>query len=107
MGMRAAGVAAATAAVLGGALVATAPAASAAPAAPAAGGTAPACIGRYVTNTPEGFDVHLTNNCGKTMRVQVVVEYAGDSPCYKLAAGASKLYIYEGVLGRYDRAAVC
>ncbi|MBC2866061.1 beta-Ig-H3/fasciclin [Streptomyces mexicanus] len=107
MGMRATGVAVVTAAVLGGALAATAPAASAAPAAPAAGGTAPACISRYVTGTVNGFDVLLTNNCGKTMRVKVVVKYASDSPCYTLRAGADKLYTYEGITGEYDRTAVC
>ncbi|MGH4031049.1 beta-Ig-H3/fasciclin [Actinomycetota bacterium Odt1-20B] len=78
-----------------------------APAAHAADGTAPACINRYVTDTPNGFDVDLTNNCGRTMRVKVVVNYAGDSPCYTLGAGQSKLYIYEGVTGTYDRTVVC
>ncbi|MFE0104897.1 beta-Ig-H3/fasciclin [Streptomyces sp. NPDC059009] len=78
-----------------------------APAAHAADGTAPACINRYVTDTPNGFDVDLTNNCGRTMRVKVVVDFAGDSPCYILGAGQSKLYIYEGVTGTYDRTVVC
>ena len=95
------------AAALTGALAFTAPAASAAPAAPAAGGTAPACISRYVNGTVDGFDVLLTNNCGRTMRVQVVVKYASDSPCYTLRAGAQKLYSYEGITGQYDRTAVC
>ncbi|GGZ30312.1 beta-Ig-H3/fasciclin [Streptomyces poonensis] len=93
---------AAAAATVG--LAVTAPTASAAP---AAGGTAPACIGRYVDGDPDGFTVLLENNCGKTMRVQVVVAYAPDSSCYTLSAGASKLYTYRGITGVYDRTAVC
>jgi hypothetical protein len=98
---------AAAAAVLTGALGAAAPAAAAATASPMAGGTAPACIDRYVTGTPNGFDVLLTNNCGKTMRVKVVVKYAHDSKCYTMKKKAQVLYTYEGITGQYDRTAVC
>ncbi|MBC9715744.1 beta-Ig-H3/fasciclin [Streptomyces sp. TRM66268-LWL] len=79
----------------------------ASPTAYAAGGTAPACINRYVTDTSKGFDVLLTNNCGYTMSVQVVVNNAGDSKCYVLANRATALYIHESVFGTYDRTAVC
>ncbi|MDG9723528.1 beta-Ig-H3/fasciclin [Streptomyces sp. DH41] len=92
----------ATAAAVGGSLALSAPAAHA-----AAAGTAPACIGRYVTGTPSGFDVNLSNNCGKSMRVKVIVNNAGDSPCYTIANNSSKLYIYEGVFGTYDRTVTC
>ncbi|AJP05955.1 beta-Ig-H3/fasciclin [Streptomyces cyaneogriseus subsp. noncyanogenus] len=94
--------AAVTAAAIGGSLAVSAPAAHA-----AAAGTAPSCIGRYVTGTPEGFDVHLTNDCGRTMRVKVIVNNGGDSPCYTMAHGTSKLFIYEGVFGSYDRTVTC
>ncbi|MBC9715743.1 beta-Ig-H3/fasciclin [Streptomyces sp. TRM66268-LWL] len=77
------------------------------PAAYAAGGTAPACVNRYVTNTPNGFDVLLTNKCGRVMSVQVVVNNAGDSPCYVMSPNVSKLYIHESIFGTYDRTAVC
>lgn len=78
-----------------------------APSAYAAGGTAPACIQRNVYETSKGFDVSLQNNCGKTMRVQVVVNSGSDSTCYIAAAGASWIYVYEGIFGSYSRTAVC
>lgn len=78
---------------------------SAAPAAAAT--TAPSCIGRMVTETTNGFDVLLTNNCSGTRSVRVVVSLAPDSGCYKLARGANALYIYTGILGNYDRTVNC
>ncbi|OEV03926.1 hypothetical protein [Streptomyces oceani] len=102
-----------SAVAIGGAGLLTAPTASAAPSGSVAppgsdvAGTAPACVDRYVTGTPNGFDVLLTNNCGKTMRVKVVVNNSGDSPCYTMGAGGTRLYVYEGVLGSYDRTVVC
>jgi hypothetical protein len=90
------------AAVVGGGLALCAPVAHA-----AATGTAPACVDRYVTGTPEGFDVLLTNNCGRTMRVKVIVDNGGDSPCYTMANGSTRLFTYEGVFGTYDRTVTC
>lgn len=78
---------------------------SASPAAAAT--TAPSCIGRMVTETTNGFDVLLTNKCSGTRSVKVVVSLASDSPCYRLARGASTLYIYTGILGNYDRTVNC
>ncbi|HEY9438800.1 MAG TPA: beta-Ig-H3/fasciclin [Streptomyces sp.] len=100
-------VVAATTAAIGGVLLST-PTAQAAPATrAAAAGTAPSCIGRYVTGTPNGFDVDLSNNCGSTMRVKVIVDHGGDSPCYTMSNGSRKLFIYEGVFGTYGRTVVC
>ncbi|MEU9619398.1 MULTISPECIES: beta-Ig-H3/fasciclin [unclassified Streptomyces] len=73
----------------------------------AAGGTAPACIERYVNNDQDGFSVGLYNYCGKTMRVQVIVDYAPDGPCYTIAKDGYKHYRYDGILGLYSRTAVC
>jgi hypothetical protein len=73
----------------------------------AAGGTAPACVIRSVSNEIDGFSVYLENTCTNTMRVQVIVSYAPDSPCYTLSPGESEVYLYEGILGIYDRTAVC
>ncbi|MFE2050930.1 beta-Ig-H3/fasciclin [Streptomyces sp. NPDC059459] len=87
------------AAAFGAASGLTAPAAHAA--------TAPACVGRYVLNDERGFYVFLSNNCAKTMRVQVIVDWAPDSPCYTIAAGGEKTYRYNGILGLYDSTAVC
>jgi hypothetical protein len=99
--------AAATAAIGGAFAAPAAHAASTTAPAPLAGATAPACISRYVTGTVDGFDVLLTNNCGKTMSVRVVVSSAPDSPCYVMSAGSHVLYTYEGIFGNYDRTAVC
>ncbi|MGW0606404.1 beta-Ig-H3/fasciclin [Streptomyces sp. NPDC002644] len=73
----------------------------------AAAGTAPACVKRYVNPTHEGFDVHLTNDCSKTMRVRVVVDNAGDSPCYSLNPKASVIYAHESITGSYERTVTC
>ncbi|MFE6555070.1 beta-Ig-H3/fasciclin [Streptomyces sp. NPDC057746] len=78
-----------------------------APAAQAAGGTAPACITRVVNGTSDGFSVYLDNNCGKTMRVKVVVDSGGDSPCFTMSAGSSRLWYYTGVFGQYGRTVTC
>ncbi|MFB7256092.1 hypothetical protein [Streptomyces nojiriensis] len=50
-----------------------------------------------VGNHADGFDVHLTNNCTRTMRVQVIVDYAPDSACHVLPRGADTWYSYEGI----------
>ncbi|MFE4054561.1 beta-Ig-H3/fasciclin [Streptomyces sp. YIM B13518] len=76
-------------------------------AAQAAGGTAPACVSRYVRDSVEGFDVAITNNCTKTMRVQVVVSGDSDSPCYTLSPGEFEAFQYTGIFGKYERLAVC
>ncbi|GAA2603394.1 hypothetical protein ACWCO0_25645 [Streptomyces tubercidicus] len=89
-------------------LTATAPVASAASAnTPAAGGTAPACVSRDVWGAVGGFDVAIQNNCTKTMRVQVIVSFGADSPCYTLARGQFEAFAYRGITGRYERVAVC
>jgi hypothetical protein len=99
-------VAAAATAAIGGFIV-SAPAAQASVSTAAAGGTAPACIARVVDGTSDGFSVYLDNNCGKTMRVKVIVDSGGDSPCYSMAAGSSRLWYYHGVFGQYGRTATC
>ncbi|MFI2432520.1 beta-Ig-H3/fasciclin [Streptomyces sp. NPDC018693] len=80
---------------------------AAAPVAHAAGGTAPACIMRYVHGADDGsLKVHLTNYCQRTMRVQVVIASGTDSPCYVMPDRSVKVYTYWG-LGSYERTAVC
>lgn len=91
---------AALTAAVGGVFVASSPAAH------AAGGTAPACVARGVDYDPAGFFVHLTNNCTRTMRVQVIVRLGSDSPCYSMQRGTSKTF-WHGGIGAYDRTAVC
>lgn len=95
-------VAAAAALLSGGAAVASAaPLASA-----AAGGTAPACIARYVYDLGGSTSyARITNNCGKTVRVQVIWDWAQDSSCYSLGAG--KVFTASSNFGSYNRTIVC
>lgn len=90
----------AAALAIGGAATAFSPAAYAAT-------NSPSCINRYVTGTTNGFDVMLTNKCGKTMRAKVIVNNGGDSPCYTMAAGSTALFHYVGVFGTYERTVGC
>ncbi|MEU3553786.1 beta-Ig-H3/fasciclin [Streptomyces fragilis] len=69
--------------------------------------TAPACVQPYVNPTHEGFDVDLANECANAMRVRVVVDNAGDSPCYALTPGASVIYAHESITGAYERTVTC
>ncbi|MEV6056534.1 beta-Ig-H3/fasciclin [Streptomyces sp. NPDC052107] len=99
-------VSAAVTAAIGGFII-VAPPAQAAGDSAAAGGTAPACIYRMVDGTPDGFSVYLSNNCGKTMRVKVIVDSGGDSPCFTMSAGSDRLWYYTGVFGQYGRTVTC
>jgi hypothetical protein len=69
----------------------------------ASGGTAPACIARDVDNA-DGFAT-ITNNCGKTMRVNVVISAGPDSGCFTLLNYESKTVQY--LIGVYDKTVVC
>jgi hypothetical protein len=74
-------------------------------AAPAFAGTAPACVSRVL----QTFNVvTLTNNCGVTMRVKVVWDYAADSPCYTLANGESRTVTqYHYPTAQYGKTVTC
>jgi hypothetical protein len=48
----------------------------------ASGGTAPACIHRFASNKYR--EVGITNECGKTMGVKVIINWGRDSPCFVL-----------------------
>ncbi|WP_181793073.1 hypothetical protein [Streptomyces sp. WELS2] len=114
--------AAATAALALGSGLALAPAASAGAAVPAprsvvassvraggaltAGGTAPACIHRTVTQpTPEYQHVFLYNTCGKTMHVKVIVNYWRDTSCVKIKNRHQKVFTLN--FGTYRKTVVC
>ncbi|MEU2602808.1 hypothetical protein ABZ669_38080 [Streptomyces hirsutus] len=80
--------------------------ASAAPSDATAGGTAPACVYRYVTGSGSTLLISITNQCGKTMRVQVVIAWDYDSDCYVIPDRKNVVVAYSGT-GSYDRLAVC
>ncbi|WP_405660132.1 hypothetical protein [Streptomyces sp. RK9] len=118
---RTAAVGIAAAAILGGGL-ALAPSASAAPAAPTSSsgssgssdassaartadvspqGTAPACVQRTV----RGRTATVTNYCGRTMRVKVVVKFGPDSRCFTLPPRHWARYTWG--FGSYDKTVTC
>ncbi|GAA3102244.1 hypothetical protein [Streptosporangium carneum] len=102
--------AAAAAVMAGGALLATAPgsyAASEPDPAPALLVEAPTCVSRPVYEVPGGFDVFMTNRCGRTMYVRVIVDWAPDSVCIELLNNQSRTWHYQGVTGQYDHLALC
>lgn len=80
---------------------------AAAQAAPlASAGTAPACIHRELAPlVPAGWTVLVTNHCGKTMQVKVVVDLGPDSSCYRMGKGGWFLYWIK--LGHYGKTVVC
>ncbi|WP_030688527.1 hypothetical protein [Streptomyces sp. NRRL B-1347] len=107
--VRAAAVGLAAAALLGGGL-ALGPAAAAAPpdrdrvaalseAAPQ--GTAPACVERSVN----GRSATATNNCGRVMRVKIVVKHGPDSRCTSLKHRAWARHSWP--FGSYDKTVTC
>lgn len=54
-----------------------------------AGGTAPACVHRRVRH----LWVAVTNKCGKTMRVRVIIKRGKDSPCWRLRPNKKKHWL--------------
>ncbi|MFJ3923190.1 hypothetical protein [Streptomyces sp. NPDC090022] len=75
----------------------------------AAGGTAPACVQRDVSRAPGGGGggvVYLENNCGRTMKVQVVFMSGRTSSCYTMTNGRALVVPYNSPLV-YARTAVC
>ncbi|MEV6844049.1 hypothetical protein [Actinoplanes sp. NPDC051411] len=90
------------AALMGAGAIATPASAAGTEATAAAAGTAPACIGRDVHSVLEY--VTLSNNCGKTMQVKVIIDAGSDSPCYRMGSGSSVTYWYGGI---YNRTVVC
>ncbi|MEU2857576.1 hypothetical protein ABZ672_03980 [Streptomyces mirabilis] len=77
------------------------------PAIAAAGGTAPACIHRAVHSTI-GY-VRLSNHCGKTMSVKVLISGVGGGagPCYTLRNGKAVLDFWTPGIQHYRKTVVC
>ncbi|GAA2626986.1 hypothetical protein [Streptomyces axinellae] len=67
------------------------------------GGTAPACILRTVNKKTD--DAVVTNRCGKTMRVKIIVNNGYDSSCHTLRNG--KGFYYTWPWGSYARTVTC
>lgn len=66
------------------------PASLAASASPAIPSDVPSCV----TYTDSDFTTGLTNNCGSTQNVQVIISWGPDSGCTALAPGETYLYHY-------------
>ncbi|GHE86201.1 hypothetical protein GCM10018785_62480 [Streptomyces longispororuber] len=64
-------------------------------------GTAPACVQRSVS----GRSATVTNKCGRTVRVKVVVKRGPDSRCHALKNRAWARHSWP--LGSYDKTVTC
>ncbi|MGW7072174.1 hypothetical protein ACWGII_25980 [Streptomyces sp. NPDC054855] len=91
----------AAAALLGAGLV-TVSAASAAPAA-SIQGTAPACVKRDVIKHKKY--VKVTNLCGQTMHLKVVIDWGNDSPCLTYQHGEQ--WEWNWGRGSYGKVVTC
>jgi hypothetical protein len=107
---------------LASAAVLAAPAASAAPSAPAASGApaapgdagggvsasvvAPPCVAASERSDFWGRYADVTNHCGRTFRVKVVVAFGFDGPCVTLDDSEGYTHSY-GHAGRLDRVDLC
>jgi hypothetical protein len=69
----------------------------------ASGGTAPACIHRFASNKYR--EVGITNECGKTMGVKVIINWGRDSPCFVLFPQSIQKFHWR--FGSYARTVTC
>ncbi|MGW3660447.1 hypothetical protein ACWD6R_34505 [Streptomyces sp. NPDC005151] len=84
------------------ALIAAATLTAAGPAA-AAGDTAPACIAREVVK--QNKTAWTTNNCGKKMHIQLVINNGPDRQCWTTFPGETLEWKWK--VGSYGRIAAC
>ncbi|MGW9432432.1 hypothetical protein ACWHA1_31395 [Streptomyces decoyicus] len=81
-----------------------APTASAAPAKV----MGPACLDVDVIESQDvGFDAYITNHCGRTVYVQVIIGWGPDSGCYPVANEKARVVSYRGVLCVYEDTVFC
>jgi hypothetical protein len=69
----------------------------------AAGDTAPACIAREVVK--QNKTAWTTNNCGKNMHIQLVINNGPDKQCWTTFPGETLEWKWKA--GSYGRIAVC
>ncbi|MGJ6968430.1 hypothetical protein ACSDR0_41640 [Streptosporangium sp. G11] len=84
----------------------TATAVTAAGAASASAGTAPACVKRQLI-IRQG--VALTNKCGRTMRVKVLVKRGKDSWCFTMKNNQRRFWAFvpQAAFAKYERTVTC
>ncbi|MFE2039224.1 hypothetical protein ACFXBB_39615 [Streptomyces scopuliridis] len=70
----------------------------------AQGGTAPACIKRG-RNIPGDPWASATNQCGKTMRIKIIIKAGDDSGCKTLANGKAMVHYF--LTGHYQKTVTC
>ncbi|GAA2799770.1 hypothetical protein [Saccharopolyspora taberi] len=68
-------------------------------------GTAPACIARVVDNQADAQYVWVRNECGKTMRIKIIVKGGRDTGCNTLRNGQSREW--KLTWGSYDKTVTC
>ncbi|PRX92356.1 hypothetical protein [Allonocardiopsis opalescens] len=65
---------------------------------------APSCVARNLDDSGAEDDLYLTNNCGRTVSVRVILSWAPDFSCTSMSSGARHHYtwLYPGALDRVD-----
>ncbi|MFD5399289.1 hypothetical protein ACFWJW_34415 [Streptomyces sp. NPDC127097] len=89
-----------TAALLAG-LGTTATAGTVSAASRGAQGTAPSCVERFV----RGQGASVYNNCGRTLKLKIVVSLGPDSSCHTVANHRGFQHTWS--IGRYDKTVTC
>jgi hypothetical protein len=69
------------------------------------GGTAPACIARYVSKYEQA--IVLRNTCGKKMHVKVIITRGPDSPCFGMGKGSIRAWKWGTPFSKYSRTVTC
>ncbi|MFD3420997.1 hypothetical protein [Streptomyces decoyicus] len=54
-----------------------------------------------------GFDAYITNHCGRTVYVQVIIGWGPDSGCYPVANEKARVVSYRGVFCVYEDTVFC
>lgn len=69
----------------------------------AAGPTAPACVAREVIK--QNKTAWTTNNCGRNMHIQLVIDHGPDRSCWTTSPGETLEWKWK--MGSYGRIALC
>ncbi|OON82690.1 hypothetical protein [Streptomyces tsukubensis] len=77
-------------AVCGLGAVATAGPAQAAQEQASPGAAGKMCVRTTTRNSANGYLVRVRNNCGRTVKVKIIMTYAADSRCFKLKKGQTR-----------------
>lgn len=64
------------------------------------------CVKTYVANKAHGYVVRVTNRCGRTVKVKIIMRLAKDSRCFTLKKGQSRYRETQGI-GTWKKTVFC